>query len=270
MRQITDISELRTLQMGILDHVHHYCMEHGLCYFLSSGTLIGAVRHGGYIPWDDDIDIYMPRKDYEQFLREFHDETGTYKVLAPASPLTSPPSPLPSHLYYYTFAKVVDTRTRMVEAETKGFEIGVYMDIFPVDYVTDDMKERARVFKRKKLLYKIRCCKIAHENPLHSRLAWLCYRYLPVSVATIDRWLRRLIVLPQPTQTVCNMSEAGPSIRGCFPAEDIASMVDITFEGRTYKTMVGYRDYLTRTYGDYMQLPPEDQRVTHHFEAYMV
>jgi lipopolysaccharide cholinephosphotransferase len=158
----------------------------------------------------------------------------------------------------------------MVETETKGFEIGVYMDIFPVDYVTDDMKERARVFKRKKLLYKIRRCKIAHENPLHSRLAWLCYRNLPVSVATIDRWLRSLIVLPQPTQTVCNMSEAGPSIRGCFPAEDIASMVDITFEGRTYKTMVGYRDYLTRTYGDYMQLPPEDQRVTHHFEAYMV
>ncbi|MBQ8655572.1 MAG: LicD family protein [Prevotella sp.] len=264
MRPITDIHELRSVQMGILDHVHRYCMDHRLTYFLSSGTLIGAVRHKGYIPWDDDIDIYMPRADYDRFLREFQDESGRYRLLAPAS-LPPHPSPLP---YYYTFAKVVDTRTRMVETETQGFEIGVFMDIFPVDYVTDNIKERARVFQLKHLLYKIRRCKISHENPLHSRLAYLCYRYLPFSVSRIDRWLRSLIVQPHPTATVCNMSEAGPSMRGCFPAADIASMVDIEFEGRTYKTMVGYADYLTRTYGNYMQLPPEDQRQTHSFEAY--
>lgn len=76
MRQITDINELRQIQMGILDHVHRFCEAHGLTYFLSSGTLIGAVRHKGYIPWDDDIDIYMPRKDYEQFLKIYSDETG--------------------------------------------------------------------------------------------------------------------------------------------------------------------------------------------------
>ena len=84
----------------------------------------------------------------------------------------------------------------------------------------------------------------------------------------LNRWIERLIVLKEPTSTVCNMTEAGPRIKGCFPAEDIASQVDIDFEGRQYKTMVGYRDYLERTYGDYMQLPPEDQRVTHKFEAY--
>lgn len=68
---------------------------------------------------------------------------------------------------------------------------------------------------------------------------------------------------------VCNMTEAGPTTaRSCFPAADIASSVDIAFENRTYKTMVGYKNYLSHTYGDYMQLPPEDQRVTHHFEAY--
>ena len=257
MKKIEDIQELRHIQMGILDDVHRFCETHGIRYFLSSGTLIGAVRHHGYIPWDDDIDIYMPRADYERFMTEYDGGTD-YRVLNPRKEKD----------YYYTFAKVVDLRTRMVESETKGFEIGVYMDIFPVDYVSDNLQERERVFKLKHLLYKIRRCKIAHENPLHSRLAYLCYRCLLVSVGMLNRWIERLIILKQPTATVCNMTEAGPKMKGCFPAEDIASSVDIDFEGRRYKTMVGYQDYLTRTYGDYMQLPPEDQRVTHKFEAY--
>lgn len=257
MRQITDIQELRQLQMGILDDVHRFCEANGIRYFLSSGTLIGAVRHGGYIPWDDDIDIYMPRQDYELFLDTYQGGSN-YRVLNPRREKD----------YYYTFAKVVDQRTLMVERETKGFEIGVYMDIFPVDYVTDNLKERERVFKLKHLLYKIRRCKISHENPLHSRLAYLCYRCLPVSVRMLNRWIERLVVLKTPTATVCNMTEAGPKMKGCFPAEDIASAVDIVFEGRQYKTMVGYKDYLAHTYGDYMTLPPIEQRVTHKFEAY--
>ena len=71
MRRITDIKELRDIQMGILDDVHKFCEEQGLRYSLSSGTLIGAVRHKGYIPWDDDIDIYMQRVDYERFLKTY-------------------------------------------------------------------------------------------------------------------------------------------------------------------------------------------------------
>lgn len=258
MRKIEDIHELRQIQIGILDEVHSFCEAHGLRYFLSSGTLIGAVRHKGYIPWDDDIDIYMPREDYEAFLNTYHDKSGRYKAINPR---------LESN-YYYTFAKVVDLRTKMIETETEGYEIGVFMDIFPVDYVTDDLQERERVFKLKKLLYKIRRCKISNANPLRSRLAYWCYKSLPVSAHYVFRLIQRLIVLGKPTHTVCNMTEAGPKIKGCFPAEDIASSVDIEFEGKTYKTMVGYKDYLERTYGDYMTLPPVEQRVTHQFEAY--
>jgi lipopolysaccharide cholinephosphotransferase len=258
MRKIEDIHELRQIQLGILDAVHHFCETHGLRYFLSSGTLIGAVRHKGYIPWDDDIDIYMPRHDYEQFLKTFRDDTGVYIAIDPQQD---------SH-YYYTFAKVIDQRTLMVEDETVGYEIGVFMDIFPVDYVTDDLQQRERVFRQKKLLYKIRRCKISNTNPLQSQLAYFVYKHWPLSVKQIERRIRRLIVLDEPTQTVCNMTEAGPKMKGCFPAEDIASSVDIEFEGKLYKTMVGYKDYLERTYGDYMTLPPVEQRVTHHFEAY--
>ena len=256
MKEITDIHELRHIQMAILDDVHAFCQAHGLRYFLSSGSLIGAVRHGGYIPWDDDIDIYMPRHDYERFVNSY--KASCYRVINPA---TEP------H-YYYTFAKVVDTRTRLVEDEVKSYEIGVYIDIFPVDYVSDDPQERKRTFRRKKLLYKIRRCKLAQSNPLDSALAFWCYRLLPISVKCLNRIIRRLIVKEVPTHTVCNMTEAGPSLNGCFPAEAIASQVDIAFENRTYKTMVGFKEYLTRTYGDYMTLPPVEKRVTHHFEAW--
>jgi lipopolysaccharide cholinephosphotransferase len=258
MRQIKDIQELRSIQMGILDNIHQFCEEHGITYFLSSGSLIGAVRHGGYIPWDDDLDIYMPRKSYEQFIEKYTDETGVFRVINPKK----------EPHYYYTFAKVVDERTYMQEDETEGYAIGVYVDVFPCDYVPDDMKQRERVFRWKYLLYKIRRAKISHTNPFRSALAYWCYRLLPVTVKQLNRWIQRLIVRKEPTNWVCNMSESGPKMKGCFPAEAIASMVDIKFEDRTYKTFVGYKDYLSYTYGDYMTLPPEDQRETHHFKAY--
>jgi len=262
MKPITDIHELRSIQMGIMDDVHRFCQANGLRYSLSSGTLIGAIRHKGYIPWDDDIDIYMPRKDYEQFIRTYKDPTGQYKVLSPQT------SNLKPQTYYYTFAKVIDQRTLMVETETEGYEIGVFIDVFPIDYVTDNQKERKRIFQLKHLLYKIRRCKISHSNPLRSRLAYVCYRYLPITVGMINRCINHLIVQREPTNTLCNMTEAGPSIRGCFPAEDMKEMIDMPFEDRTYKVMCGYDDHLRHTYGDYMTLPPEDQRVTHQFKAY--
>lgn len=259
MRQITDIKELRDIQLGIMDDVHRFCEAQGLRYSLSSGTLIGAVRHQGYIPWDDDIDIYMMRDDYERFLKTYHDEQGRYRVLDPKK----------EDHYYYTFAKVVDQRTKMVEKETEGYEIGVYIDIFPVDYVTNDKQERERIFRRKKLLYKIRRCKISQSNPFRSRLAYWCYRHLPITVGMLDMMIEYLIVKRKPTGTLCHMTEAGPlTPQGCFPAADMKKMMDMKFEGRVYKAMIGYDDYLYRTYGDYMKLPPEDQRTTHQFEAY--
>jgi lipopolysaccharide cholinephosphotransferase len=264
MRRITDIKELRDIQMGILDNVHKFCEEQGLRYSLSSGTLIGAVRHKGYIPWDDDIDIYMQRVDYERFLKTYQDQQGHYKLLAPSQKERD-------EAYYYTFAKVVDLRTKMIEQETEGYEIGVYVDVFPVDYVTEDLKKREFIFRIKKLLYKIRRCKISHSNPLRSMLAYRCYRALPLTVGMLDKMIRMLIVHHQPTNTLCHMTEAGPATpKGCFPAADMKKMIDMRFEDRVYKAMIGYDDYLTRTYGDYMKLPPEDQRVTHKFEAYYI
>lgn len=258
MKRITDINELRSIQMAILDSVHEFCQQEGITYFLSSGTLIGAVRHKGYIPWDDDIDLYMPRESYERFINSYTCPSGLHRVI---NPHTEPE-------YYYTFAKVVNTKTLMTEAEAPGFKIGVYIDIFPVDYISDNLEERAKIFKRKHKLNKIRRCKISHENPLYSKLAYIVYKHWPRSIKNINNELERLITSCKSSTSVCNLTEAGPGIEGCFPASCIASDVNIEFEGKLYKTMVGYKEYLTKTYGDYMTLPPVEKRLQHDFEAY--
>ena len=258
MERITDIQELRNIQLGIMDDIHNFCIKHNIKYSLAGGTLIGAFRHQGYIPWDDDIDIYLMRNDYERFLHEYNDASGRYQLLSPGTP---------NH-YFYTFSKVVDTHTIMYEDETKGFEIGVYVDVFPVDYVPDDMKERRRVFWWKHMLYKIRRCKMSKTVCLHSTIAFYCYRYLPVTIGFIDLLLDRYIHRRRPSGFICEMCETERPLKGCYSVEAFDETFDVSFENKTYKSMKGYDEYLTNTYGDYMTLPPENQRIHHQFKAY--
>lgn len=258
MKQITDIKELRQIQLAIMDDIHHFCQHNGIKYSLGGGTLIGAWRHQGYIPWDDDIDIYLMRSDYERFISEYKDNCGRFKLLSPRH----------TKNYFYTFAKVVDTRTIMLEDETAGYEIGVYVDVFPLDYVTDDLRSRRRVFWWKHLLYKIRRCKISKTQYLDSAVANFCYRHLPVSVGFIDWLIERYIHRRKPSGTVCEMCETERPLKGCYSVEAFSSTIDVSFEGRTYQSMVGYDEYLSNTYGDYMKIPPKDQQIQHRFKAY--
>lgn len=259
MRQITDIKELRQIQMGILDHLHQFCTSHQIKYSLAFGTMLGAIRHKGYIPWDDDIDICMPRADYERFLKCYQDTE--YFQLKDRSR---------SKDYYFTFAKVVDSRTYLVEDEIEGYHIGVWVDIFPIDYVADSPGSRKRTFFFKNVLYKMRMCKLLRGNHLHSVVSYLGYRFFPLPVSVVDRLIRCLIIRKQPTRTMGCMTENCRSPKQCFPATVFADVRDLTFEGKTYCGVSDADTYLNCLYGDYMQLPPEDQRTTHHFEAYVI
>lgn len=116
MQEITEIAELKEIQLGILRKVDELCKAHHLKYFMSDGTLLGAVRHKGYIPWDDDLDIWMPRKDYEKLEQIMNQEDSCYKVVNHKN----------TKGYIYAFGKAVDTRTILKENIEVNCPMGIY------------------------------------------------------------------------------------------------------------------------------------------------
>lgn len=137
-RQIKDIEEIKKIQLEILKYVDQFCSQNNIKYALGYGTLIGAVRHKGFIPWDDDIDIIMRRNDYNRFIELFSKETGRYKVW---SHNLQTDYPIP-------YAKVTDEKTLKLEGTNYYVERGVDIDVFPLDDLPNDEKAVDKVFKK--------------------------------------------------------------------------------------------------------------------------
>lgn len=261
MRTITDIHEIQRLELDILKCVADFCEENKIRYFLAGGTLLGAIRHKGFIPWDDDIDISMPRKDFERFVKMFA-VRGNYKVLDISN----------CKNYAYPFAKVVDTRTRLLE-DTNDFidceELGVYIDVFPMDGVEDDL-EKAKPDVRKTALYAHRLGFAVWPRKTVSgikklkRIFWILYFLVPGR-----RWYYRQLSLRLSRkdfdQSRCIASSFGARAeKEIIEREAFGAYLYLPFEQYSFRCPVGYDQYLRQMYGAYMQLPPEEDRVAKH------
>lgn len=256
-----DGDRLKKIQLEILDVVTQFCDANGIRYWLDSGTLLGAIRHKGYIPWDDDIDLGMLREDYERFVSAFNESNDRYRVLS----FEWNPD------FGFPFAKVCDTTTVLYEPDERGSKLAVNVDIFPYDRAPDDDAVANEMFDRRDALRRV--YSIRHDrvfgNPVTKALRGLrkvAYRLFRPNVTVqqmIDNATRFAKV---DTKRVGDFT--GFSRMMC-DRRVFDSFVEVEFEGKQYKAPVGWDEWLTCYYGDYMQLPPENERVTHHsFVAY--
>ena len=252
---------IQKVELGILLDVDRVCRQLGVNYFIVGGTLLGAVRHKGFIPWDDDIDIGMMRADYEVFVQK-------------AQAL------LPEGLFLQTrftdkelpccYAKVRRDDTTFIETSTKDRNIhhGIYVDIFPFDYYPQN-RIRAKLNKIRLLLitHKVNEAFYTEEAPeysLRGRIAhtlsgWL-YRDVNSALADRDRICRSV---PQ-SPLVTNYNGAWGD-REVVRAEWVTHYTELTFEGHPVQAPAAYDAYLRNVYGAYMELPPVEKRVPHHY-----
>lgn len=259
MKKTITMEELRAIQLDILDKIHAFCTERGIRYSLGGGTLLGAVRHKGYIPWDDDIDIMLPRPDYERFLKEFD---GKYAEL---------------NLQHYgndntcciPFAKVYDNRTVLIEKLQKS---GIYIDVFPIDGLPEESKIKDYLY-----IYNNQLHKIYFMTPFYiitgSLKDRIKYYVKKLIYPTRDKYITGFYNFLK-SYSFENSVNAG-AICGIYaekelmPRETFESYITVEFEGRQYMAIKDYDAYLTKHYGDYMQLPSKEKQVSHHvFTAY--
>lgn len=266
MEKKIDINELKAIQTDILRIVHNYCESNGLLYFLSYGSLIGAVRHGGYIPWDDDIDICLLRKDYDKIVVEYN------KVCPSNTRICSIET---DDAYFLPYAKIEDTRTVLKEYVDNPMTIGVNIDLFPLDAVPSDERKRKILFSRMSFYRRIMDLKLVKvdfqrrgivKNVALFLAKSLLFFVSPRSIAV--HMVKLIDKEDNESEYICDLV-AGTGINSCFHRISTREQVDIKFEDVVVKTMAGYDEYLTKTYGSYMTMPPEKDRVSHHvFKAW--
>ena len=257
-----ELDTIKQTQLRIVDVIHQLCVKNGIKYYIIGGTLIGAVRHNGFIPWDIDIDIAMPRDDYERFKLLAKENLGE------------------SYQYYdYTLSKnywrphaiVFDPKTKVYlkyDAINRCTDqTGIYIDIFPLDNAPDDKKLREKQAGRLLRLRKFKAYRLSYSySPKkHIVFAHHCVSAMLsmfVSVQAINKLQQREMCRYNGIQTscLCSMASQYAYKKQCMPREIYGTPVLLPFEGREYYAPERYTEYLTRLYGNYMELPPIEKR----------
>ena len=255
MREIT-LEESKAIQLEILSAIHAFCVERKIKYYLAYGTLLGAIRHQGYIPWDDDIDIMMFRQDYDYFIKYFNESSERYRVISPEINLD----------YYVSYANVYDVRTLMEEPHVfHRVDIGVKIDVFPLDSTPDAFSSYKRLKDTLMIYTRLKYGKVTNlkNASLRRRIGFILAIPIPF------RWMQKrvLAIINKHRNNdsyyvdvmICPSYGYKRLERSLFD-----STIDVRFENMSFWAPRGYDIVLQTIYGDYMQLPPIEERTPKH------
>lgn len=272
MKYELNTEELKAVLLDMMEWFDGFAQEHNIRYSLHGGTMLGAIRHGGFIPWDDDMDIAMLRDDYDRMLQLMKNHTGRYILYAPEN----------NGKYLYAFAKLVDTHTELVEDTLDcGAPLGVYLDIFPYDDDSgnEDVRvRRGRILDRCDSLVSFVLNKVKHQSTGFKRLlalmADLFFAVVGKQYATRHLLGKARKMAQSPDNdgyvSIYMMSYTKFSKRQFIRKEWFDDIVYHRFERLQLPVLAASHEYLTQLYGDYMTLPPEENRISHHeFHAYL-
>ena len=271
MRQMT-VEDIQQVSLDILKDVHEFCVKNGIKYTLQGGTLLGAIRHQGFIPWDDDVDIAMPRPDYERFIHSYTSTNG-YKVFSRELPLPAPE-------VYLAYSRVCDMESTFVDyrnLEWTSAKTGVWIDVFPLDGIPENERERKEHLDamlhlwRSGVNFRLLKRPFLMNKTLKKKIIWVLNKIRNSSVSSdvIDQHidLCRSIGFGE-TSLYIQAAFMGYGMKEIHRKAVLDDIVYKQFEGCDLCVMAGYDEALREKYGDYMQLPPIDKQVNHHGGKY--
>lgn len=261
MEKQYDFETLRRLQLTeveILDEIKRVCDQNSIKYYLIGGTLLGAVRHKGFIPWDDDLDIVMPRNDYEKFCSLCETELSKNFYLHNIDT---------DKRYWLPFAKVRKKNTIFDEKSISHLNVpkGIYVDIFPLDFSIGEndkgQEKRTKKIKRLSAVISYRA-KVVKAKSFKVRIIHLFSRFFTIKSLTCKQ-IKLMKKLKNGSHYV-NYGSNYNTKKQTMPIEYYEPRKELVFENKLYPVPNQYEKVLTRIYGEtYMQLPPEEKRITH-------
>lgn len=260
------LQEIKDVEVELLKKFHTFCVENNIRYFISHGTLLGAIRYKAFIPWDDDLDVLVPREDYNRLLSLYQD-SEKYRIFAYEK----------NQKYRYPYAKFCDMSTRKVEGGyDNGVELGIDIDIFPLDNWDDDLeKAKQEVKYQQRNMFCLGLTKLHKPDSRHP-----VKRFVKGIAMTLCKLRGSTYYVEKIIQGANKPEQKGSRYMGgkCWnvygerdilPAEVFAEAIELEFEGERFFAPVGYDAFLSSLYGDYLPEPPVEKRKTHHtFKAY--